>query len=131
MQAARLLRRFASGALLPAFMLAAVGVGLRAAWIADVQPAPPPDATWYVARAKNFAAGHGMSLSDRPTAYRPVGYPVLLGSAYRAFGTSDALHRQLNLLISALTLLCLYLTALRLTRSRLAAISGTLLFALY
>lgn len=115
----------------PLIALLCVGAALRLVWIHEVQPSPTHDASWYVARAQNFAAGHGMSLSDRPTAYRPVGYPVLLGLTYKVFHVGPSVHRYLNVVISVMTLLCLYVAARHATRSRRAAYAAALLFACY
>ena len=46
------------------------------------------DARDYDAHARSIAIGDGFSkrLTGKPTAFRPPGYPYLLGGAYRVFG---------------------------------------------
>lgn len=111
--------------------LLALGTALRWAWVQDVAPSPKHDAAWYVSRAKVFARGQGVTVSHRPTAYRPVAYPVLLGSVYFAFGELDSAHRYLNLGLAAITLACLCIATLLLTGSRAAAACATAIFACY
>jgi 4-amino-4-deoxy-L-arabinose transferase-like glycosyltransferase len=49
------------------------------------------DARDYDAHARSIAIGDGFSkrLTGKPTAFRPPGYPYLLGGAYRVFGVAD------------------------------------------
>src|SRR4051794_41207005 len=50
------------------------------------------DARDYDVHARSIAAGDGFSkrLTGKPTAFRPPGYPYLLGGAYRVFGVERA-----------------------------------------
>jgi Dolichyl-phosphate-mannose-protein mannosyltransferase len=116
---------------LPLVVVLCLGTSLRAEWIREVQPSPTHDAKWYVGRAKGFAKGQGISLADRPTAYRPVGYPAVLGATYKVFAVRPSAHRFLNLGLSVLTLTCLYLATLAITHSKIAAVCSAVLFACY
>ena len=70
-----------------AVVLAALG--LRVGYM-DLTPgyAIVHDARDYDAHARSIADGDGFSerLTGKPTAFRPPGYPYLLGGAYRVFG---------------------------------------------
>ena len=54
------------------------------------------DARDYDAHARSIAIGDGFSkqLTGKPTAFRPPGYPFLLGGAYRVFGVERAVDRD-------------------------------------
>lgn len=121
--------RWWSGAILA--LLISAGLGARLCWVLDVQPPAQHDARWYTIHAKGFAAGRGIVASGGPTAYRPPGYVVLLGGAYRFWGRGPLVVGLLHVGIAGLTLLCLYSVARRLTGSRATARWATLLYAAY
>ena len=74
-----------------AVLLAALG--LRVAYM-DLTPGYEivHDARDYDVHARSIAGGDGFSkrLTGKPTAFRPPGYPYLLGGAYRLFGVERA-----------------------------------------
>jgi 4-amino-4-deoxy-L-arabinose transferase-like glycosyltransferase len=70
-------------------VLVLAALGLRVAYM-DLTPgyAIVHDAHDYDVHARSIAIGDGFSerLTGKPTAFRPPGYPYLLGGAYRIFG---------------------------------------------
>ena len=54
------------------------------------------DARDYDAHARSIAIGGGFSkrLTGKPTAFRPPGYPYLLGGAYRVFGVERGVDAE-------------------------------------
>jgi len=83
---------------------------------------PVSDAGQYDELARNIAAGRRFSLiypqlALHPTAFRPPGYPAVLGFAYWIFGPSVGLGMALNLLIG--------LGVVALTYRFVAAIGGS------
>lgn len=72
------------------------------------------DEQTYVDLARNLAAGHGYTqFNTGPTAYRPPGYPLILG-ALHWLGVGVVGYRLLNTLIFAATVYLVYLLARRL-----------------
>jgi 4-amino-4-deoxy-L-arabinose transferase-like glycosyltransferase len=81
------------GVVVVAVLLAALG--LRVGYMALTPGyAIVHDARDYDAHARSIAIGNGFSkrLTGKPTAFRPPGYPYLLGGAYRVFGVEHGLE---------------------------------------
>ena len=98
------------GVAVVAVVLAALG--LRVGYM-DLTPGYEivHDARDYDVHARSIAGGDGFSerLTGKPTAFRPPGYPYLLGGAYRLFGVERAVEadrirvaRTLGALLGAL-----------------------------
>jgi 4-amino-4-deoxy-L-arabinose transferase-like glycosyltransferase len=71
-------------------------LGLRVGYMAlTPRYAIVHDARDYDAHARSIAIGNGFSklLTGKPTAFRPPGYPYLLGGAYRVFGVERDVDR--------------------------------------
>lgn len=108
----------------------AVHIGLRAA-ILLVPIAPGDDASWYIDRAQAFANGDGYTIDGRPTAYYPVGWPLLLAGLFRISGPSVVAAQLANLALSAGSFLLVLAIARRVFRDELAARASVALIALY
>jgi 4-amino-4-deoxy-L-arabinose transferase-like glycosyltransferase len=86
----------------------------RAAWIFFVHPDPTDgrldDTSWYWFSAHYFANGDGYvnPLTGTPTAAWPPGYPVFLGSLFRAFGEHLPLALMANVALGTLTVAGVY-----------------------
>jgi 4-amino-4-deoxy-L-arabinose transferase-like glycosyltransferase len=97
------------------------------------------DARDYDFHARSIASGDGFSkqLTGKPTAFRPPGYPYLLGGAYRLFGVersvdADRIHvaRMLGAVLGALGVALIGALALQLL-GRTAALVAMALAAVY
>jgi len=76
---------------------------------------PRKDGVDYDALAWNLAQGHGYRLfPDQPSAWRPPGYPAMLGLLYRVFGHRYTAPRVAQCLLGAATVVVLFLLAQRL-----------------
>jgi len=93
---------------------------------------PTSDAAWYYSRADMLARGLGY-LGDHgePTAYWPVGWPLTLSLAFRAFGTSIWTVGLFNLACAAVTAWLTLDLGRRISGSELAGRAALLLLALY
>jgi 4-amino-4-deoxy-L-arabinose transferase-like glycosyltransferase len=93
---------------------------------------PTSDAAWYYSRADMLAHGLGY-LGDHgePTAYWPVGWPLTLALAFRAFGTSIWTVGLFNLACAGVTAWLTLDLGRRLSGSELAGRAALLLLALY
>ncbi|HUV87041.1 MAG TPA: hypothetical protein VMX79_07995 [bacterium] len=64
-----------------------VAFALRLAYAAALaEPPPVSDEQYYDGLARSLAAGNGYASAGVPTAYWPVGYPVVLATSYIIFG---------------------------------------------
>jgi len=80
----------------------AIGIALRLAVALLVPVEPVSDSAWYVARAKELAAGLGFQEGGHPTAYWPVGWPAILAAGVSLLGSAKAAVVVLNLAAAAL-----------------------------
>jgi hypothetical protein len=114
---------------LPAIL--GVCVGLRIAWILRYEIDPrtlQADAIWYVFHAALLAAGAGfVDQFGNPTAAYPPGYPAMIAAAYAVFGEHDRIHQLLNVTLSALSCLFVFLFARRAHGRTTAWLAATLL----
>jgi 4-amino-4-deoxy-L-arabinose transferase-like glycosyltransferase len=114
---------------LPAIL--GVCVGLRIAWILryDIDPRTlQADAIWYVFHAALLAAGgEFVDQFGNPTAAYPPGYPAMIAAAYAVFGEHDRIHQLLNVALSALSCLFVFLFARRALGRTTAWLAATLL----
>lgn len=67
-------------------LLILLGLALRVAVMLPLHAEPPNDPDNYLTLARSIADGHGFRVADRPTAYRPPLYPVLLAPGVAALG---------------------------------------------
>lgn len=86
-------------------VVVALGLLLRLAAILAFPVYPLVDNTadteMYDAGSRSLAAGDGYLWHGQPTAFFPVGWPLLLSLAYRAAGAAPRTGQFLNLLLSA------------------------------
>jgi 4-amino-4-deoxy-L-arabinose transferase-like glycosyltransferase len=92
-----------------------VALGLRVAYLAFGTGSRPleSDANQYYEIARNLALGHGFSmhypgLFVHETAFRPPGYPALLGLFFFVFGPSAGLARGLNVVLGLVVISLAY-----------------------
>lgn len=106
----------------------------RAAWTAynDRAPKELNDPTFYVLYSDRIADGLGYTrLSGEKYAYYPVGYPATLAALKKAgdiFGWDRSIFSQkmMNGMFGAISVLLLYLIALRMFDRRVAVVAGLL-----
>ena len=104
----------------------------RAAWTAynDRPPQAVNDPTLYNLYGDRIADGHGYTrLANDATAYYPVGYPATLAALKKAgdifgWGRSIFSIKMMNGMFGAISVLLLYLIALRLFDRRVAVVAG-------
>lgn len=65
----------------------ALNLILRSAWVLNVHPEPRSDFAFYFGAAARLAEGQGYTLNGEPTAYWPLGWPLVLGGLFRIFGS--------------------------------------------
>jgi len=107
------------------FLLALV---LRLLWLSYVHPDPRDgrydDSLWYDSTARALTAGRGFifepdvwridsrpvypDLEAGPTAYRPIGYPLVVAALYEVFGGSLLAGQLLNVVLGAATAVAAY-----------------------
>lgn len=80
------------------------------------------DTEIYDSGAHSLAAGQGYRWNGKPTAFFPVGWPLLLSLAYRVGGASARTGQVLNLGLSLALLAAGWLLARRLFDARVAAL---------
>ena len=130
-------------------IVVAVGIAVRIVSIAGIPNKQVSDFQIYHELGRALARGQGFSYTGFtglredvpihmnqkpssamvPTAFRPVGYPLLLSFVYRLFGTNPLFGKYLNLLISIIAGLAVY--CLLLPFDRTAALMGALVWYLY
>lgn len=93
-------------AFVPGVIFAGLVLRLLLSTILPVEPMS--DSAWYVARAKEIAAGMGYQEGGFPTAYWPVGWPAILAGGYLLLGSMPLTVVVLNA-IAALTTMYLVL----------------------
>lgn len=85
----------------------------------------------YMAIGQSMAQGHGFATADgEPTAFRPAGYPLLLAVLYHMGINTASDIRVVHVAFGVLTVMFVYLIALRLMRPP-AALLAALYAALY
>jgi len=92
---------------------------------------PASDASWYVARGLEIAAGQGYQEAGLPTAFWPVGYPGFLGGVFWLFGPHLLAAKLVNLLLSCGVFALTLHVARRTFRDETVARLAVLLLALY
>jgi len=86
-------------------LLVCVALSARLVWcVALANRQPKFDERHYLALAANLAAGKGyVDQAGHPTAYWPVGYPVVLAASYRLFGHSPLTGILLQVVVGITT----------------------------
>ena len=111
--------------------IAALGMLLRLTAILAYPSAPESDPLAYWQIASSFSSGNGLVWGDHPTAFYNLGYPVFLGTVLAVFGQSLVVAKTTNVILSALSILFIYIATLQLFKSRPAATVASILFATY
>jgi hypothetical protein len=114
---------------LPICLLAALAV--RLGWVMAVESRPIDDFSWYYDRAVDLAAGRGLTVNGVPTAYWPVGYPLLLAGLFLLTGPSLLAAKILNVALSLGILWFSYRISKRLFASEAAGRMALLLLAFH
>jgi len=118
-----------SSRFVPWCLLTALAV--RLCWILAVDARPIDDFSWYYARAVDLAAGGGLTVHGLPTAYWPVGYPLLLAGLFLLTGPSLLAAKLLNVVLATGTVWLCYRIGRRLFASETAARMSMLLVAFH
>lgn len=120
-----------------ALAAAALGLVLRVALVAWAAPrfAPAADGRFYHAIAERIAGGHGYTWlwpdgAVTHAAHYPIGYPALLGIAYRLAGAAPMIAMLANALLGSLAVVAVHRLAAR-SASRKGALLAALLVALH
>ena len=93
---------------------------------------PTSDADWYFTRAVLLARGEGyLSSEGLPTAYWPVGWPMMMSLAMRALGENVLAVGLINLVAAALSAWLLLDLGRRIFGGELAGRIALLLYAIY
>jgi uncharacterized membrane protein len=92
-----------------------LGLSLRLLFLLVFQPEPISDFADYHELAASIAAGDGYAVHGVPTAFRPVGWPALLGLLYTLTGAMPFAGQILTLLMSMGILWLGYLLGKRLS----------------
>ncbi len=94
---------------------------------------PVWDGHYYDIGARSIAAGRGyVGVEGGPWCHYPVGYPALLGAAYRVFGSGALVGPLLNAVLGALTAALVYGLARRVEgMNETRAVAAGLLVALH
>ena len=113
----------------PLCLVAALAV--RLCWVLFVEARPIDDFGWYYDRAVDLAAGRGLTVQGVPTAYWPVGYPLLLAGLFVLTGPSLLAAKLLNVALGVGIVWLSYRIARRLFSSQAAGRMALLLLAFY
>jgi hypothetical protein len=97
-----------------ALVIFGVALALRLGYAFFAEPPPVSDEQHYDALARNLAAGKGYTEAGVPTAYWPVGYPLILATSYIIFGYHYLPVIILQAAIGAATAVGVYLIAVAL-----------------
>jgi len=122
-------RIFRAPAFVPFFLVAALVV--RLCWVLAVEARPIDDFSWYYDRAVDLAAGRGLTVHGVPTAYWPVGYPLLLAGLFLLIGPSLLGAKLLNVALGVGIVWLSYRMAKRLFASEAAGRMALLLLAFH
>ncbi|MCL6454067.1 MAG: hypothetical protein K6T78_10700 [Alicyclobacillus sp.] len=70
----------------PLLWLVVFNLLVRVAWVCYMHPPQLADFDWYFTHATQLAAGQGYTMNNHPTAYWPIGWPLVLMVVIRLFG---------------------------------------------
>jgi 4-amino-4-deoxy-L-arabinose transferase-like glycosyltransferase len=99
----------------------AVALVPRVAWVLAIPNRQVSDFLKYETLGREIAAGHGYSAFGRPTAYFPIGYPLLLGAIFRLFDGSELAAKLANVALYLGIIVLSFRLAEELFRSRFVA----------
>jgi hypothetical protein len=112
-------------------VLVVVALLVRLVVVAAAEPEPVWDGRYFDAFARRLARGEGYTVSVegdggtlRPTAHYPVGYPALLGLAYRLFGDRVGVAFLVQCALGAALVAVVHAIAERTSGARGARVAG-------
>jgi 4-amino-4-deoxy-L-arabinose transferase-like glycosyltransferase len=112
-------------------VILAVGLIVRVVWCLSYVPVIASDADFYYQSAVRLAqSGQYVTSAGTPTAYFPVGYPLILSCAFRLFGSSTSVVVGLQLLLQMGTLYAFYRLLNRLVGLRSVSNATTAVLAI-
>jgi hypothetical protein len=99
----------------PVSLLWLIGLNLvfRFIWILYMHPTQSADFEWYYTHAVALAQGHGYLEQGKPTAYWPIGWPVILSIVVRIFGPHVIAGLFTNAVLSTIIVIMIYALTLR------------------
>ncbi len=94
-------------------IILAVSFALRLFWIfwsQHVPPAPISEDILIWTHAKDLVAGYGFRSywTQQPTAFRPIGYPLVLAGLFKLFGPHLVLAEILQVFLNVLCVFCVF-----------------------
>jgi len=108
-----------------------LGLLIRMVVVLLIPVEPMSDSAWYVARAEELAAGRGYQEGGFPTAYWPVGWPLILAFAITIFKSASVAVVFLNLVSITLTMLLIVWFGRHVAKSELVARVALLSYVIY
>lgn len=110
-----------------AVVIFGIALALRLGYAFFAEPPPISDEQHYDALARSLAAGDGYTTAGVPTAYWPVGYPLVLTASYVLFGYHYVPVIVLQAVLGAATAVGVYLIAAALGGASWGRAGGLLL----
>ena len=97
-------------------------------YIASISYVPAADFEWYHRQATNLAQGRSVStIWGQPTAFWPIGYPMVLSVFYRIFGSKLIVAQILNIIFSCGIILFAFLLGREVFTEKIARCAALLL----
>jgi len=97
-------------------------------YIASISYVPAADFEWYHRQAANLAQGRSVSTTwGQPTAFWPIGYPMILSVFYRIFGSKLIVAQILNIIFSSGIILFAFLLGREVFTEKIARRAALLL----
>lgn len=108
-----------------------IGIFLKILWVINIRCIPISDFSTYQKIATNIFTNKGNSYMGLPVAFQSPGYTMALGYIYKLFSNNNILLGEiLNVILSSLTLIVIFLILLKLFRSMAAVLLAYTLTAL-
>lgn len=113
-----------------------LGFLLRFMWCTYFPTYPETDFMWYHVKGAEIAQGQGFlngtypdyaGITGEPTAFRPIGYPATLAAIYYFTGQSIYAGKMLNVFLSVLSIILLYIICRRFFSRKFALVCASLL----
>jgi hypothetical protein len=114
----------------PLFLLIALAVLLRLAWVQFIPSGLYADSEWYFEQGVNLAGNGGYIYQGAPSALWPVGYPFFLSLVFRIAGATVEAGRWANVLLLGVDLALIAWLAYLASASHRLALWTTVVVAL-
>jgi 4-amino-4-deoxy-L-arabinose transferase-like glycosyltransferase len=111
-------------------LIVVLNLVVRTAWVIDVHPYPSSDFGFYVGAAMGLAAGHGYLFHGLPTAYWPIGWPLVLAALYLVFGPHLWVGLAFQIVATTAVAVLVLVLAYRLTGSLGIGVAAALAWSL-